>query len=278
MPPSFEPLDTLPEHASFEHVMESSAQSPFISIITPCLNSAKFLEGCIQNVVEQGAHGVEHVIVDGGSKDGTHHILRAFPHVKWVSEPDSGQSNAMNKGLRMASGRVVSFLNADDFYGPGTLRRIQEIFRDLAEPSFIQGACNVWGDGGELLWIDRPRHNRLTWYLAKVADHSVNPSAYFYHKSLHNEVGYYDESNHNNMDAEFLFRVAARYKIRYYDEVWGNFRLVEGTKTKTDIQSGLLFKRQDDLISRFYSQLGWRERTEVLFLRAMSKAKRTVLG
>jgi hypothetical protein len=80
------------------------------------------------------------------------------------------------------------------------------------------------------------------------------------------------------MDAEFLFRVAARYKIRYYDEVWGNFRLVEGTKTKTDIQSGLLFKRQDDLISRFYSQLGWRERTEVLFLRAMSKAKRTVLG
>src|SRR5262245_40650743 len=103
-----------------------------ISVITPCFNSEFFIGGCIDNVVDQNCPRVEHLILDGGSTDSTVKIIsgraKDHPHIRWVSEPDRGQSHAMNKGIVMARGTIIGHLNADDYYKPGVLNRVLEIF------------------------------------------------------------------------------------------------------------------------------------------------------
>ena len=100
-----------------------------ISVITPVYNGESFIESCIKIVIEQNCGDVEHIIVDGGSQDGTVTIIKQYaekyPHIRWISEADQGQSDAMNKGLDMAKGNIISFLNVDDYYEPLVLNKIQ---------------------------------------------------------------------------------------------------------------------------------------------------------
>src|SRR6058998_2090201 len=94
---------------------------PGFSIITPSFNQARFLEENIQSVLTQAGVSVEHIVVDGGSTDGTVEILKSYPHLRWISEPDRGQSHALNKGFRMATGEILGWLNADDSYEPSAV-------------------------------------------------------------------------------------------------------------------------------------------------------------
>src|SRR5215472_1653392 len=93
---------------------------PILSIITPVYNGEKFISGCIESVAAQKLAGVEHIIVDGRSSDRTMDIVRdkarVYPHLRWISEPDRGQSDALNKGIDMARAEYIGILNADDFY------------------------------------------------------------------------------------------------------------------------------------------------------------------
>src|ERR1700743_3653163 len=90
-----------------------------ISIITPSYNQGQFIEDAIRSVLDQGYPDFEHIVIDNCSTDGTLDVLRRYPHVRWVSEPDGGQSAALNKGLRLSTGDVLAWLNCDDFYLPG---------------------------------------------------------------------------------------------------------------------------------------------------------------
>src|SRR5215510_8009297 len=98
---------------------------PQLSIITPVFNGIGFIEFCIINVIEQECREAEHIIIDGGSTDGTLEIIRKYAeqheHIRWVSEPDRGQSDAMNKGIAVATGKLVGCLNVDDYYEEGVL-------------------------------------------------------------------------------------------------------------------------------------------------------------
>jgi glycosyltransferase involved in cell wall biosynthesis len=96
--------------------MANDPQSPLISVITPVLDGERFIEDAIRSVLRQEYKRFEHVVVDGGSTDGTVEILKRYPHLRWVSEPDRGQSDAMNKGFDLSSGEVVVYLNADDYF------------------------------------------------------------------------------------------------------------------------------------------------------------------
>src|SRR5690242_19457333 len=95
-----------------------SADGPLVSIVTPSLNQARWLREAIESVRAQDYPHVEHVVVDGGSTDGTLEILREYDHLRWVSEPDRGQSHALNKGFQLATGEIFGWLNADDAYPP----------------------------------------------------------------------------------------------------------------------------------------------------------------
>src|SRR5437870_10412587 len=99
-----------------------------ISVVSPCLNSIHTIRETIESVRTQDYSHVEHIVMDGGSTDGTLDILRQYPHLIWVSEKDEGHYHAMNKGIETATGEVVVILNADDCFRPGTLRTVGQAF------------------------------------------------------------------------------------------------------------------------------------------------------
>jgi len=245
--------------------MKSYRQSPAIeinlSIITPVYYGARFIEACLQNVIGQACPEAEHVIVDGGSVDGTVDVIRQYatryPHIRWISEKDCGQSVAMNKGITMARGEIIGILNVDDFYQPGVLNRVIEIFKDLPEPSLAVGNCSVWDDSGQLILINRPIKLSLADLLlgSRINPMPLNPSAYFYHKSIHQLVGLYDSNEDFIMDWDFLFRAIQVATVKYFDEVWGNFRMLSASKTTQDMARGISSQRQVRILKKYRQAL-----------------------
>ena len=213
-----------------------------ISVITPVFNGAAFIEACIQNVISQQCDGVEHIIVDGGSRDGTAEILQEYahryPHIRWLSEKDGGQSDAMNKGIGLAKGPVICFLNVDDYFEPDALNRAERLIGQIPEPGMLVGNCNVWDEKNCLMYVNRPDRLTLSDLLVgtEIFMFPANPSAYFYHKSLHDVAGLYDADDHYSMDLDFLLRAVRVANVRYVNEDFGNFRLIPGTKTYEDIR------------------------------------------
>jgi glycosyltransferase involved in cell wall biosynthesis len=218
-------------------MMNVNCSSPKLSIVTPVYNGENFIEFCIKNIISQYCLDVEHIIVDGGSTDQTVEIVQQYaehyPHIRWVSEPDRGQSDAMNKGVLMARGEILGILNDDDFYESGVLNRICEIFKSLPEPSFVVGNCRVLGEDEKLIKINKPQHLKFIDLVSRAYPFPMNPSAYFYHRSLHAKIGLYDIENHYTMDLDFILRAVQTAHVKYLNETWGNYRLIQGTKTQT---------------------------------------------
>src|ERR1700730_2129145 len=100
-----------------------------ISIVSPSYNQAKFLGACLSSVKEENYPYIEHIVVDGGSTDGSVELLREYSsrsgwsHLRWISEPDRGQSDALNKGFRMVTGSIIGWLNSDDIYLPSSFQK-----------------------------------------------------------------------------------------------------------------------------------------------------------
>jgi glycosyltransferase involved in cell wall biosynthesis len=215
-----------------------------LTIITPVRNGGRYLRECIENVAAQDTSGVEHLVVDGASTDGTGDMLKelacAHPHLRWVSEPDTGQSNAMNKGIRLARGRILGFLNVDDYYEPRVFPRVRQLFQGLKEPALVYGNCSQVDETGKFIWKFKPV--AFSWMRmmthANPTGFPINPASYFYHKTVHDQIGGYDESEHLVMDLDFLLRAARVAHLAYYDEDWGVMRWMPGTKSFDSLKDG----------------------------------------
>jgi len=213
-----------------------------ISVITPVYNGEHFIESCIKVVVDQKCLNVEHIIVDGGSSDLTVEIVKQYaeqyPHIRWISEADQGQSDAMNKGVKMSRGDIIGMLNVDDFYEPDVLVRILEIFQMLPDPSLLVGNCNLLDEHDQIKYINKPSDLRFIKLLTQQCEFPINPSAYFYHKSIHHKIGDYPINEHYMMDLDFILKAVQNSNTKYMNELWGNHRQIEGTKTVSLLNSG----------------------------------------
>ncbi len=243
-----------------------------ISIITPVLNREKFIEGCILNVLQQNCHDLEHLIIDGGSTDDTVNVIRQYasryPYIRWISEKDQGQSDAMNKGIQMAKGDILGILNADDFYEPGTLNRVLPFFKTLPVPTLLVGNCNFWDAKGQLMSVHKPKGLTLWKILAsptKVYSFPANASMYFYHRTLHDRVGLYKIDEHYVMDLDFILRAVQAAHVKYVDETWGNFRYHEATKTFQDRRQGKSQERAHYYFELYRRKLPWLQRIGAAF-------------
>jgi len=202
---------------------------PLVSIVTPSLNQGRFLREALESVRAQTYEPVEHIVVDGGSTDDTLEILESSEGVAWVSEPDRGQSHALNKGFAAARGEVLGWLNADDHYLP---EAVAEGVRALAET----GAGLVYGD---VTRVDgygvNPRRirSRPTWDLWTELNAGCgiySPSVFFTREALE-AVGELDESLHLTMDYDLWLRIGKRFPVRHVDAVWAVQRLHDDAKT-----------------------------------------------
>lgn len=209
-----------------------------ISVITPSFNSGKYIERAIKSVLDQDYENFEHVVMDGQSTDDTIEILKKYPHLIWVSEQDSGQSEAMNKGFAAATGDVIVYLNADDYFLPGAFKAVV--------PSFEEGAMVVVGNlqiitlNGKAITVScHVEHEAMLhhWREREPVNDGLsktpfpnNPVQYFYRREVQAGIPF-NEQNHFTMDVEFLMAASSRYDFVKIEAVLGAYVLLEDAKS-----------------------------------------------
>jgi glycosyltransferase involved in cell wall biosynthesis len=206
---------------------------PRITIVTPCLNAAGTLEECLASVRDQGYPDLEHVVVDGGSTDGTLDVLHAAGGVRFISEPDEGRPDAANKGVRMATGEVIGFLNADDRYEPGALAAVGEAFERDPNAMWVTGYCRIIDGSGEEIREPITRYKnfllrRFSFPLYLTQNFVADPATFVRRAAL-DEVGPLDNRYRISHDYDLWLRVARRWPPVVLERYLSNFRMVEGT-------------------------------------------------
>ncbi len=205
-----------------------------ISIITPSFNQGKYIEECILSVMNQNYPNLEHIIIDGGSTDSTLEIIKRYESnlTFWVSEKDTGQSQAINKGLKIANGEIVTWLNSDDLYLPNTLNKVNEIFQKNPAISLLHGNSILFGMNKKERRIEPSTNHLREKYLAYIP--FPQPSSFFKKKIL-DKTGFLDEGLHYGMDYDLLVRIALNFEILQTNEVFSKYRIHSESKTKKGI-------------------------------------------
>lgn len=210
------------------------ANSPRISIVTASLNQAKYLGKTIRSVLSQRYSNLEYIVIDGGSTDGTQDIVREHSdHLAfWVSESDSGQSDAIIKGFQRATGELLCWVNSDDALLPGCLRAVARAYADSDKPGVITG---------NVLYVDEDdrivrcvRTLRQTVYLGRRGVLCPQAPAIFFQRRLYEQVGGLGPSLHFAMDSDLWFRflrIGARFV--HIPSYLGAFRWHRNSKTGT---------------------------------------------
>lgn len=197
-----------------------------ISIITPCLNAASTIEKTLQSVLHQkGNTGeVEHIVVDGCSSDGTLELLerytRQYPRITFVSEPDSGIYDAMNKGISLANGRYIGIINADDWYDDKALSIAKKILDSNPDSGLVYGNMAVWNDAS-LEKIAKPRQKA---WMRFISMPYLHPTC-FVRASVYQKYGVFDSSLEIAADLDLILRLYDKgVKAEYVDHTMANFR------------------------------------------------------
>lgn len=208
------------------------ADNPRISIVIPSLNQGTFLEQALLSVLEQDYRNVEILVIDGESKDDSRRILELYgPRLKyWVSEPDLGQVDAINKGLARASGDIVAFLNSDDLYIPGALTCVARHFTRHASCRWLvgDGYFLLWPEGREFFEVEPPR----TVAAAAFLNYRMFQPSVFWTRAVFEEHGYFDARYSYCFDHEFYVRLlAAGEQCEHVSRPLSCFRLHPASKT-----------------------------------------------
>jgi glycosyltransferase involved in cell wall biosynthesis len=192
--------------------------NPLVSIITPSLNQGRYIAAAIRSIRGQAYPHVEHIIVDGGSTDSTIEIIKHAEHtypMRWLSEPDTGMYEAINKGLHLARGELFSYLNADDRYFPWTISTIVEAFRKHPDVGFVFGdMLNLReGSGTELLLYPPFRLS----YVSRIG--FLGQPTVFWRRRVRDEIGPFDESLKFVSDCDYWIRMGKHHRGHRIDEV-----------------------------------------------------------
>jgi glycosyltransferase involved in cell wall biosynthesis len=200
-----------------------------VSVVTPSLNQARYVREAIESVRAQTYAPIEHIVMDGGSTDGTIEVLRAYEGLRWVSEPDRGQSHALNKALRLARGTVIGWLNADDAYERDAVAQAVEALQATGAALVYADVTRVDGEHVNPRRI-RSRPEFDLWTELNLGCGVYSPAVFFTREALE-EIGELDEALHMTMDYDLWLRIGKRFPIRHVDAVWGVQRLHEDAKT-----------------------------------------------
>jgi glycosyltransferase involved in cell wall biosynthesis len=206
-----------------------SGEQPLVSIVTPSLNQAAFLREAIESVRTQDYRSIEHIVVDGGSTDGTLEILQDYADLRWTSEPDRGQSHALNKGFAMARGPIFGWLNADDAYPANAVAEAVEALSEASVGLAYGDITRMNDDGVNPRRIGTRREWDL-WTEVNLGCGIFSP-AVFFTRTAYETVGGVDESLHLTMDYDLWLKIGSRFSVVHIDSVWGVQRIHDDAKT-----------------------------------------------
>ena len=217
--------------------LPAAAQNPIppiprISIIIPSFNLGRYIEETIRSIVLQRWPDPELIIVDGGSSDETVEVIQKYiPWISWwVSEPDCGQAEAINKGLKRATGDIVAWFNADDFYTDGIFAAVAEGWRHNPKGIYAAPVANFYARGRETLI--RPYGVTLENVVQYWTKRSIwHDPGFFWSRAVVDAVGGPDTSLHYAHDFDYLVRALQHADVAYIDHVAAGFRLHQESKT-----------------------------------------------
>ena len=206
---------------------------PKFSIVTPSFNQGKFIAETIESLMAQDYPYLEHIVIDGGSTDQTFSILKRYPHLIVVSEPDRGQAEAINKGFRLATGEIWGFLNSDDTLLPGALRRVAQEIEPGLDRHIVMGRCRFIDEKGDFTGIEHPSHfeshRRI---LAIWKGYTIPQPAVFWTPEVWKSCGLMNENLHFGLDYDLFCRFSQKYRFHFVDEILATYRLHPESKTE----------------------------------------------
>lgn len=229
-----------------------------ISLVTPSYNQAKFLEDCLWSVKDQEYPSVEHIVMDGGSTDGSVAILKSYSsragweHLRWKSEPDEGQSDALNKGLKLATGDVVGWLNSDDRYRSNCFNTVANGFKKYPQADILYGDYTYIDEAGRV-WRIR-REIDFDWFILHYLHMLYIPTpSSFYRRRIFDDGNLIDTKFDYAMDYEFVLRLAHQgYVFQHIPALLADFRMHPESKTGAHADKQ---RKEHDAIGAMYSPL-----------------------
>lgn len=232
---------------------------PFFSIITPSFNQGQFIEETIKSVFNQTFRDFEHIVVDGGSTDNTLKILKKYKakypdKFFYISEKDKGQSDAINKGMRMAKGKVFAWLNSDDYYPVYTLEEVYKVFNKNKDVFWLSGDYVVVNEKGEKI------HSFVRYYkkflrlfpfsLIIYIANFINQPSTFFKRDVFEQVGYLNIKLKYNMDYDYWLRFYKKeFKNFYINKELSYFRI--HSNSKSGVQYDEMFKEDLKVLEKY---------------------------
>jgi len=251
--------------------MNNKAVLPKVSIIMPSFNSGRFIREAIDSILSQNYPSLELIVTDGGSTDDTMEILKSYgARIRWISEKDRGQGDALNKGFSMAGGEILGWLNADDLYEPGSLQTVGSFFEEHPDTLWVSGYCSIIDEQGKEIRklitrykIWRLRHYR---YHHLLTENFLPQMGVFLRKKALERVGPIDETLYYAMDYDLWLRLGAIEDPGFIDRKIGKFRMYSTTKTMSGYREG--FREDLSVAKRYAPNNPW-----LLFLHKLNNFK-----
>lgn len=205
----------------------------WVSIVTPSYNQGQFIEETIRSVLSQDYENIEYIVMDGGSTDNTIDLLKKYDNkIKWVSRPDSGQADAVNKGFKMATGEILGWLNSDDTYNPGTVSTVVKHFVESPETVMIYGDANFFDKRGQITgkYPSEPFNPKRLAETCFICQPTV-----FMRREVVEKVGSLDLNLETCMDYDYWIRIGKYFdpgRVAYLrNQFLGNSRRYNENKT-----------------------------------------------
>jgi len=222
---------------------------PKISIITPSYNQGHYIEQTILSVIGQGYPNLEYIIIDGGSTDNTVEIIKKYADkiTYWVSEPDKGQSDALNKGLQKCTGEIFNWINSDDYFEEGSFFKIAQYFTENPTCEMLCGYCSYF-DSETLQQTFFHRLEIFDTLEETLIQQKINQPASFYKLSIIETLGGINKDLHYCMDLDLWFRYLVQFgqeNILLVEDTFAHFRLHDESKT---VQLQVKFREEEKLL------------------------------
>ncbi len=244
---------------------------PLVSVVTPSYNQAAYLEATLRSVLEQDYPAIEYLVVDGGSRDGSQEIIQRYAQrlAWWVSEKDSGQAEAINKGFARASGEFVAWLNSDDLYLPGAVSAAVQAFAQNPAAGMVFGDVVSIDAAGQAINVMRCGDYGLDDLLQYKI---ISQPAVFMRRAVLEQAGYLDLQRHYMLDHHLWLRIAQLAPLRHVPANWAAARFHENAK---NVSQAAGFAREAlELLDWIAAQPGLQEPYRRLKPRILAGAQR----